>query len=219
VGAGVGLPGVAGSLLAVGLGAKVGVTSLSNSTSYDGTGAFAELTFGDVNLGGGVVGGWAVDSVEVSVVRPVLDVDVAPDVTVVRLLIAITGLEVDFDALSTLLAVLLRLLEAVLLVDSDLLAVLWAAGAVLFVDADLLLVACVAFGWAADGGREGFVMLFVTFPSDVRSLRRKLCFAFYLDFGCFFGDSVTPVRGREDTEGDRYAGVKVQVCGSLGVPS
>ena len=69
--------------------------------------------------------------------------------------------------------------------DADLFAVLLrAAGALFFVDTDLLLVAGVAFGWAADGCREGFVdLLFVTFPSDVRSLRLKLCFAFYLDFG------------------------------------
>jgi hypothetical protein len=90
----------------------------------------------------------------------------------------VTGLELDFDALLTLLG----LLEASLLVDADLLAVLRTAGAVFFVDADLLLVARVAAACWLDGGREGFAMLFVTFPSDVRSLRRELCFSFYLDF-------------------------------------
>ena len=89
--AGVGFPSVAGSLLAVGLGTEVGVTSLSSSTSYDGTGAFTELTFRDVNLGGSVIGSRTVDSVKVSVVGPVLDVDVRADVTVVRLLIAVDG--------------------------------------------------------------------------------------------------------------------------------
>ena len=73
--AGVGFPSVAGSLLAVGLGTEVGVTSLSSSTSYDGTGAFTELTFSNVNLCGCVVGGRAVDSVEVSVVGPVLNLE------------------------------------------------------------------------------------------------------------------------------------------------
>jgi hypothetical protein len=92
------------------------------------------------------------------------------------------------------------------------------AGSVFLIDADLLLKPGVA-AVGGDGCCEGFKMLFVTFPSDVRSLRRKLDFSFYLDFCRFFGDSVTPIRGREDTEGDRYAGVKVQVGWSRGVPS
>lgn len=47
------------------------------------------------------------------------------------------------------------------------------AGSVLFVDSDLLLKLDVAALLVdGDGGREGFVKLFVTFPSDVRSLRR-----------------------------------------------
>lgn len=110
-----------------------------------------------------------------------------------------------------------------LVVDMDLLAVVdlssrKGAGAVLLIDANLLLEPGVA-AVGGDGCCEGFKMLFVTFPSDVRSLRRKLDLSFYLDFCRFFGDSVTPIRGREDTEGDRYAGVKVQVCWSRGVPS
>lgn len=64
------------------------------------------------------------------------------------------------------------------------------ADAVFFVDVDLLLNVGVATlrrrrrrgrGLVVDGGREGGVMLFVTFPSDVRSLSRKLLLAFYLD--------------------------------------
>jgi hypothetical protein len=59
-------------LLVVGRGAEVGVTLLSD----DGTSALAELTLGDVDLGGRVVGGWAVDCVEVTVVGVGLDVEV-----------------------------------------------------------------------------------------------------------------------------------------------
>jgi hypothetical protein len=64
------------------------------------------------------------------------------------------------------------------------------------------------------GGDAGFV----TFPSDARSLLREVDFTLYLDF-CGFCDSVTPVRGREDTERDGDAGVKVQIAWSRGVPS
>jgi hypothetical protein len=46
------------------------------------------------------------------------------------------------------------------------------AGAVLFVDPDLLLELDVAVLVDGDGCGEGFVKLFVTFPSDVRNLRR-----------------------------------------------
>lgn len=63
-------------------------------------------------------------------------------------------------------------MEAVLFVDMDLVAALGAAVAVFFVDTYFFLVAGVAAVGRADGGREGFVVLFVTFPSDVRSLRR-----------------------------------------------
>jgi hypothetical protein len=61
-----GLLGVAGGLLAVGLGAEVG-----SNTSYNGTGTFAVLTLRDVNLARSVVGGRAVDCVKVPVVGPV----------------------------------------------------------------------------------------------------------------------------------------------------
>lgn len=104
-----------------------------------------------------------------------------------------------------------------LFVDTDLLAASGTARALLFVEADLFFVAGVAS--VGTGGGEGFVELFVTFPSDVRSLRREVGLSFYLDCCRFCGDSVTPIRGREDTEGDRYAGVKVQVGWSRGVLS
>jgi len=56
-----------------------------------------------------------------------------------------------------------------------------------------------------DGSGEGFVDLFVTFPS-VRSLLLELCFLFfYLDTGRFLNFRV-PIRRREDTEGDRNLG-------------
>lgn len=44
-------------------------------TSDDGTGTFAELTLSDVDLRRCVVGGRAVDSVEVSVVSPILNLE------------------------------------------------------------------------------------------------------------------------------------------------
>jgi hypothetical protein len=55
------------------------------------------------------------------------------------------------------------------------------------------------------------------FPSDARST----CI---LDFSLYSGtssfrDSVTPVRGREDTERNGDAGVKVQIAWSLGRPT
>lgn len=128
----------------------------------------------------------------------------------------VTGLELDLDAFTSLLGLLL--LEASLLVDVDLLAVMRAVKVLFLVDTDFLEagLAAVLRRLLVDGGCEGLAMLFVTFPSDVR--RRELGFAFYLDFCCFC-DSVTPVRGREDTEGDRDAGFKVQVCGSRSVHS
>lgn len=153
----VGLLGVAGSLLVVGAG-----TEVESCSTYDGTCAFAELTLGDVNLRGSVVGGGTVDSVEVPVVGLVLDVDLRVDVGAVRLLVAVTGLELDVNTLARLLFV------AGFFVDVNLVAALGRAGvAVLFVDSDLLLVALVASVGGEDGGREGFAVLFVTFPSDV----------------------------------------------------
>jgi hypothetical protein len=66
------LPCVAGGLLVVGVGGEVGVTLLGD----DGTSALAELTLRDVDLGGRVVGGRAVDCVEVTIVGSVLNLDV-----------------------------------------------------------------------------------------------------------------------------------------------
>ena len=51
----------------------------------DGAGALTELALRNVNLGGSVVGGRAVNSIEVSVVGTVLDVDVGVGVDVRRL--------------------------------------------------------------------------------------------------------------------------------------
>jgi hypothetical protein len=113
---------------------------------------------------------------------------------------------------------LLRLLGlpvASLFVDMNFLVVLGrlrTAKTLLLSDVDLLLDVSVAVGrflgmwvWVrlrlADGGCEGFVCLFVTFPS-VYCLLRDLCFAFYLDTGRFLNFRV-PIRRREDTEGDR----------------
>lgn len=67
-----GLACVTGGLLVVGVGAEVGVTLLSD----DGTSAFAKLAFGNVNLRRRVVGGRAVDCIEVTIVGSVLNLDV-----------------------------------------------------------------------------------------------------------------------------------------------
>jgi hypothetical protein len=58
----------------VGLG--LGSEGLLGVTCNDGTSAFAELTFGDVELRGCVVGGRAVDCIEVAIVGSVLNLDV-----------------------------------------------------------------------------------------------------------------------------------------------
>jgi hypothetical protein len=68
-----GLSCVTGGLLVVGVGAEVGVTLVGD----DGTSALTELAFGNVDLRGCVVGGRAVDSVEVTVVGSVLNLDVS----------------------------------------------------------------------------------------------------------------------------------------------
>ena len=63
-------------LAAVGMGVGLGGEGLLGVTCDDGTGAFAELTFGDVELRGCVVGGRAVDCIEVAIVGSVLNLDV-----------------------------------------------------------------------------------------------------------------------------------------------
>lgn len=64
----------------------------------------------------------------------------------------------------------------------------------------------------------------VVFPSELRTMTRWIGFSFYLDFSCFSSDRsvvsvAVPVGGREDTEGDRNAGVKVQIDWSRSVLS
>lgn len=158
------LPCVTGGLLVVGVGAEVGVTLLSD----DGTGALAILTLRDVDLGGRVVGGRAVDCVEVTVVGSVLNLDVGVGGRGRWGLVAVAR-RVDFYTLLTVLVLLLRLAVADLLVDTDFLAVMLGTEALLLVDVDLLLDVGVAVGVGrgrlVDGGGEGFVGFFVTFPS------------------------------------------------------
>jgi hypothetical protein len=87
-----------------------------------------------------------------------------------------------------------------------------------FVDIGFFLLEAWAVfaGWKVEG--EGGLLGFVTFPSDARSSRRKIGFSFYSDLSRF-GGSVAPVRRREDTEGDRDSGVKVQLGWLGGVTS
>jgi hypothetical protein len=129
-------------------------------------------------LGGSVVRCSARDGVEVTVVGFVLDLDLTADVALIGLLIAVSSRVLYLRNRASSGGKL-----AFFLVDMDLLAMLdlRTAGSVFLVDADLLLEPGVA-AFGGDGCGEGFKMLFVTFPSDVRSLRRKLDFAFYLDF-------------------------------------
>jgi hypothetical protein len=99
-------------------------------------------------------------------------------------------------------------------VDADLLFATVLLRAILGESDVLFLVALAALTFRGDlgGSVAGFR---VTFPSFL-----------YLDLtlyfggcGCFLGacdssSSVTPVRGREDTERNRYPGVEVQIAGS-----
>ncbi len=63
----------------------------------------------------------------------------------------------------------------------------------------------------------------VIFPSNAYALSLKIGLSFYLDRGMFGSDScvsvAVPIGRREDTEGDRDAGVKVQIDWSRSVLS
>ncbi|KAI9837628.1 MAG: hypothetical protein M1837_002936 [Sclerophora amabilis] len=85
-----------------------------------------------------------------------------------------------------------------------------AASTVVLDNGELLFLVVVtgAVSAAREGGRIGGVSGFATFPSDAR--RRGMGFSLYSLVGGGV-NSVAPVRGREDTEGDRDFGVKVQV--------
>jgi hypothetical protein len=86
---GIGLLAVAGGLFVAWVGVEVDVT-LGNVTSYDGTSAFAELAFGNVNLGSTVLFRCrTVDSVELAVVGSSLDVEMAIDERATRWLKAV----------------------------------------------------------------------------------------------------------------------------------
>lgn len=146
----------------VGVGIVLGSEGLLRVTSFsdDRTSALAELTLSHVNLGRGVVGGRAVDSVEVSIVGSVLNLDVG--VGRLRLVAVVRNGELDAVCV---LRVLLGLSVARLLVDMDFLAVLGTTEALFLVDADLFFDVRVTVAGGVDGGREGFVDFFVTFPS------------------------------------------------------
>lgn len=97
-----------------------------------------------------------------------------------------------------------------LFVDVNFLSTARSAVEVFFADGDLFLFVLGTFLAIGKGGGEGRVASLVTFPSDARSPRRKVGFSFYSNLSSLF-DSVAPVRRREDTEGDRDSGVKVQI--------
>ena len=97
------------------------------------------------------------------------------------------------------------------LVDADLFRFAMGgtlAGSAFFFYADVLLLIAIAL---LDGGL--LIAGFSLFPSAARCPVGEANLTLYLDFLSFRGDSVAPVRGREDTERDRDAGVKVQVGG------
>lgn len=153
-------------LTEAGLGGLARVTFLGVSTD-DRSSALTDLTFSYVDLRGSVVGRRTLDSVEVPVVGSILDVDLSSDVALVWFLVSLSA---DLNLGDTVLGI-----AAVLLVDADLFSALFSLNrttdAVLFVDTNLLFVLSVgAFAW--DGLGEGSEASFVTFPSDVRSLRR-----------------------------------------------
>lgn len=162
------LPGVTGGLLVVGVGGEVGVTLLGD----DGTSALAELTLRDVDLGGRVVGGRAVDCIEVTIVGSVLNLDVGVGGRGWGLVAVARGRGLELDAVLTLVGVLVLVLlglsVASLFTDVDFFAVdgLRATEVLLLGDVDLLLDVSVAVGGLVDGGGEGFVGFFVTFPSE-----------------------------------------------------
>jgi hypothetical protein len=176
VGTRVGLLYVLGRLTEAGVGGEVvEISLLEASSGYDGTSAFTELALRDVDLGGSVLwsrGRGTSDGVEVAVVGFVLDLDLAADVALIGLLVAVSAGEFNCSNWASF---------GLFLVDMDLLAVVTlllrllglTGSSVLLIDTNLLLEPGVA---AVDGrlkGRgEGFKRLFVTFPSDVRSLRR-----------------------------------------------
>jgi hypothetical protein len=101
-------------------------------------------------------------------------------------------------------------------VDTNFLLAARSAVKVFFTDGDLFLFVLGTFLAVGKSGGEGRVACLVTFPSDARSSRRKVGFSFYSDLSSVF-DSVAPVRRREDTEGNRDSGVKVQIDGLEGV--
>jgi len=88
-----------------------------------------------------------VDGIEVAIVGPVLNLDVCG------------------GRLGLVASTLLWLSVAGLLVDMDFFTVLGTTEALFFVDAYLFFDVRVAVAGSVDGGREGFVDFFVTFPS------------------------------------------------------
>lgn len=98
-----------------------------------------------------------------------------------------------------LLGVLLRLLRV--------LRVLFLRARTLFLNAELDFFLSHRSG---KGSRTSSI-----FPFDARSTI-EIDFSLYSRLSSF-RDSVTPVRRREDTEGDRDTGVKVQIDGLLSV--
>lgn len=113
-----------------------------------------------------------------------------------RLLLLLLGLAVAGVLGDVNLVVVLRRLgAATVLVDADLFLDVGVVGRLLLLGRRRVVV-------VVDGGsREGFVCLFVTFPS-VCSRFRKGSFSFYLWWCGLLGRRVS-IRRREDTEGDR----------------
>ena len=91
---------------------------------------------------------------------------------------------------------------------------LWVAvvtGNAFFVDVGFVSIAAIV----ADVDVDFLFGVSSIFPS-ARGATTKVDFPFYLCFGSNFVGSVTPVRRREDTDGNGDAGVKVQIASCWG---
>lgn len=103
---------------------------------------------------------------------------------------------------------MVALAVSVFLVDGHVLVTAGTTITVLSVNSDVVLVVLRTIT-SIDGGGEGRILGFLVFPSA-----RKIGFSLYSDASRFLGGVafVVGVRRREDREGDRDSGVKVQIA-------
>jgi hypothetical protein len=85
----------------------------------------------------------------------------------------------------------------------------------LLVDTNILTFLCAALTLTTTISNLDIDLLTSIFPSDARSARRSDYTLYRCGLSGSLSGSVTPVRRREDTDGDGDAGVKVQIDWSL----